>query len=807
MGGLAIGNAVIARLGRRVRRPVALYAGLECAIGLAGISLVYLLPMLSPLLAPVLGALVEVPVLANLVRLGSAFLLLLLPSSAMGATLPLLVAALNRGRENFGQALGLLYGWNTLGAVVGVVMSEAIFVESFGIRATAWLAGAVSLAAAALAAAASRHLEFESSSTIEPRTSRPLPRSALGLLAAAFMLGACLLGLEVIWFRFLVLFVHGTALTFAIMLGVVLLGIGLGGLVGSRWIALNADARGYGAILTLLCGAVVTVTYAGFSFVLEARPPGNEYGFAALYYGLPLMFPVSLLSGALFTFLGDAIERAAPDETRSAGLLTLANTIGAMLGSLLAGFVLLPSLGIEASIWLLALGYGVAAPLLWFGGLRPSGRPGRRMTSVALVLFAISLLAFPNGRLGKDYLRYPIERLNENGQFEVVEVRESLTETIIYLRRSRFEQTLYYKMGTNSSNMSATSTLAQRYMKLFVYLPFALHPEPKDALLISYGVGMTAKALTETESLERIDIVDISRDILDMNQIVYPESGTMPRDDPRVRVHIEDGRHFLQTTDRRFDLITGEPPPPKMAGVISLFTQQFFQLAHDRLNLDGLISYWLPVHDLTVPERDAIISAFCSVFDDCTLWSGAKFDWILLGSRGGLPPVDSAQFSAQWEDPVVASRLAAIGIERPEQLGALFMLDTPALQTIRRTTRPLDDDRPGQLGREIVGIGQVGRDHRPLLHVEAGRRGFRESEFVRRHWPESIREETDAWFGERRAAHGASRVFRRFAPPGRSHARIVPIAHRDPARDECTLAARHERRRSAMRAPCRGSGE
>jgi predicted membrane-bound spermidine synthase len=536
------------------------------------------------------------------------------------------------------------------------------------------------------------------------------------------------------------------------MLAVVLLGIGLGGLVGSSWLAWRPTAHRGAAGLALVCGAVVVATYGAFGRVLDTWPPVDVAGFASFTYGLPLMLPVALLSGVLFTFLGEVIEEIAPAETRSAGLLTLANTLGAMTGSLVGGFVLLPSIGTERSIQVFAAAYGLAAlAMLVAREMRPRARGWVALATT--VLFVGAMLAFPVGRLASDYLRYPLERLYEGRDYEVVDVRESLTETIFYLERPRFGEPLYYKMGTNSYGMSATSTLAQRYMKLFVHLPVALHPEPRDALLISYGVGMTAKALTETDSLERIDVVDISRDILEMNRIVYPDPRDYPLADPRVKVHIEDGRHFLQTTDRRYDLITGEPPPPKMAGIVSLYTRQFFGLARARLAPGGLVSYWLPVHDLSVGERDAIISAFCEVFDDCTLWSGAKLDWILLGSAGDLPIVDEAAFTQQWRDPIVSRRMARIGIEYPGQLGALFMADTSELQAIRRRTPPVDDDRPGVLGHRIEDVTGVRNQHVPWLNVDRSRRAFLSSAFVERYWPPALREDTVRWFPIRTVAH------------------------------------------------------
>ena len=139
-------------------------------------------------------------------------------------------------------------------------------------------------------------------------------------------------------------------------------------------------------------------------------------------------------------------------------------------------------------------------------------------------------------------------------------------------------------------------------MTLFVTWPMAVNPDAKDALLISYGVGITAAALVETTGLERIDVVDVSAEIMESNRILHRDAAGRvsgyPLDDPRVHVHVEDGRHFLQTTGRRFDLITGEPPPPKLAGIVSLYTREYFSLVRERLTERGITTYWLPVTGL-----------------------------------------------------------------------------------------------------------------------------------------------------------------------------------------------------------------
>jgi spermidine synthase len=147
---------------------------------------------------------------------------------------------------------------------------------------------------------------------------------------------------------------------------------------------------------------------------------------------------------------------------------------------------------------------------------------------------------------------------------------------------------------TRGFGMASTDEWPRRYMKQFVYLPLNLHPGAERALLISFGSGSTAKALRDVSGLREIDVVDISRDIFDVSDIIYPGVSQNPLSDERVHTHVDDGRFYLLTTPKRYDLITSEPPPPKHARVVNLYTQEFFELVKGRLADGGINTHWLP---------------------------------------------------------------------------------------------------------------------------------------------------------------------------------------------------------------------
>lgn len=736
MGGLALGSALTARYGTRLRNPIGAYAIAEVAIALIGVGLVYLFPVLGEALAPWLYPLQDHSWILNPLRLLIAFILLLIPSTAMGVTLPLLTKVLTADDPHFGRVLGQLYGWNTLGAVIGVIVGETYLIAALGVRGTALAAGGLNLLAAAAAAWLSTRTPRQAHESV--RTGWHALHRAAGRrwLAAAFVSGFCLLALEVVWFRFLLLFVMGYSTDFALMLGVVLAGMASGGFAGSQWLSRFPDAHRFAPLIAFATGLLCIGSYAGFPVVIQPFGLSTiERTTEILQIGVPLMFPVSFLSGVFFTLVGAALHDNLISEIQTTGILTFANTTGAALGSLIGGFLLLPVFGMERSFFLISLLYGgLGALLLQRGG------GSRRVAYISAGAFVLSAVFFPFDSMERRLLQIPEKRwlAEMGGTAKVAAVREGLTETIIYFERRMLGKPVSYSMLTNAYSMSGTGYPSRRYMKLYVYWPIAVHPNLKRALLIGYGAGNTAKALTDSRSIERIDVVDTSRDILAMNDIIFPQEADQPLHDARVRVHIEDGRYFLQTTQQRYDLITAEPPPPYIAGVVNVYTREYFTLLRERLAEGGIVTYWLPLHALTDASTKAILRAFCDALDDCSLWNGMGTSLMMVGTRSARGPVSHEQFTRQWLDPVVAPEMRALGFERPEQLGALFVGDAAYLQDLIRDSPPLVDDRPKEIEALFRSRAEVDRLSQSFTDVAAARARFRHSSLIERLWPEPL---------------------------------------------------------------------
>ena len=281
---------------------------------------------------------------------------------------------------------------------------------------------------------------------------------------------------------------------------------------------------------------------------------------------------------------------------------------------------------------------------------------------------------------------------------QIVATREGRSETIFLMQQTWLGQPVYKRLVTNGFSMTGTAVPGKRYMRYFAYWPMLMHNGPiRHALLVCYGVGVTAGAVLDIPSLESLDIAEISRDIVAMSDVIYAGE-RQPLHDPRVRLHLEDGRYVLASSDQKFDLITGEPPPPRTPGAVNIYTREYFQLIYDRLAEGGMTTYWLPV---ARPEPgtdvDTILRAFCDVFADCSLWNATPFDLMMVGTKHATGPVSDEQMRAPWQTPSLQAHLSEVGFERPEQIGATFVGDATFARELVAAAPPLTDDFPHRL--------------------------------------------------------------------------------------------------------------
>lgn len=746
MLGLAIGNVAAARYGDRLASPLRAYAWLEISIAIVGVLLVFGLKYLSILLIPIVRLTSDVPLLLNAIRLCLAFILMTIPAAAMGATLPILIAELTKRKESFGSILGSLYGWNTFGAVAGVLIAELVLIERFGIRGTSLIAALCNCFAAALAlqyAGARRAVaDLPSTGVSMWRQLMEADRRVWLVLGAAFLSGAALLSAEVIWTRIMQFNTISSTTSFAVMLAVVLAGIALGGALAGRLMTRTTVASRNVVATAFLAGTVILI--GNYLCATQLRIT-NASIWSLAWFMIVLSFLPAVLSGALFTMQGTLLREFSSGDADAAGKLTFSNTLGATVGSGVGGFILLPFLGVQGAILLIALTYILIGVSL-FIVCGAEVRGGARATATIAALGLCGMLVVSvRGDLPQHQLETMVRGADDaiSETIRVVDVREGVNETIVYTQRVLDEHVLSQRLITNGHSMSSTLPAARRYMKLYTYLPVAIKDDLHNAALISFGVGSTAKSLVDTAGLRSIDIIDISRDVLEMSRGLYPDDH--PLDDPRVNVFIEDGRQHMLTTDTRYDLITAEPPPLKHAGITNLYSQDYFGQLYDALNDGGLVTYWLPIYQLYEEEALGVVKGFCAAFEDCTLWHATSLEWMLVGSKNFSGPRDADFFAKQWSDPVVGPELHRVAFDVPDQLSGLFIAGSQTLHAMTKNALPLTDDFPRRISAEPAGLEMMASTYTRWLNPDRSKREFLTDPFVARTWPQSMRADAGRW--------------------------------------------------------------
>ncbi len=749
MAGLAIGSAIAAKIRLVKLRPLRLYILLEVAIAVSGCSIVLGLPSLGQWLRPVFESLSNHDVLLNVLRLVFSFIILLVPTTAMGLTLPILLGDQVSKRYDFGRLTGFFYGTNTLGAVAGAIIGEAWLVRAVGIWGTGLCAAGLNFAAALIAFLLTRVDRDLEASAPEKSDLRAAGSGRLPwpLVLTSFVSGGLLLALEVVWFRFLRLYVASSATGFAIMLAVVLAGIGAGGIVSGFVRHRTASSNMVIPILLMSSAIVSLLCYVFFPLPALSSRFENYYFESWREIALPclfLMFPVAFLSGMLFPQIIAEVQKGIGDRIRSAGITTLLNTVGATLGPLLASFVLLPAVGFQTSLLLCAGAYAALAltqisPVTSIRG----GLSNATVFGLAVV-FVSTLVFFPYGR---DEQHFANARRAYEAVGEQLEKRvEGNSDTYQLLRRDIYGEPYYYRLAANAFSLANTESRNQRYMRLFAYLPLFLNPDSKEALLICYGCGVTADALTHFPGLHRIDIVDISKEVIALAPYYAGRNEPNALRDPRVTTVIQDGRFFLQASPRRYDLITGEPPPPKVAGIVNLYTQEFFALMKGRLNESGVVSFWLPIAQLKVDESKAILRAFHNVFATAGVWASGDNEWIMVGINGPGRRLSENECRSLWTNPATGDDLRRIGVELPEQVGALFLMDGDEIDRLTNNSNPLTDSFPKRLSDDPPDRENVRDFAWRYLEAPVAFRAFRTSSFIQRIWPEGMKAGLESLF-------------------------------------------------------------
>jgi len=660
MGGLALGGFAAGRLSERLSRPLALYGVLEIAIAVFAMALPALLGGVDELYIRSAQAQGSITPALNAIRVGLAFSVLLLPTFFMGATLPVLIRFMVNAYGELGTRLALLYGINTCGAAGGAVLAGFVLLPSLGNAATQNVAvisnfaiGALAIAADLLAGRRATPSSEESpaqSMDFESPDLGPLPLR-LAFFGTAIT-GMSALALEVLWTRSISLIIGSTTYSFTIMLAAFLTGIWLGSWLHATFpLRRIHESVQLGAVMIAI-GATSFITSQLIphvpSLVLEINrflyqdTMQIQFG-ASLLGAFSVMLIPCVFMGIAFPVASQARARLKLNFGQSVGDTLALNTLGSIIGSLAAGFVLIPMLGLQGGMLLsssLAAGYGlivIVASATASSSRRAIALPVA--VALALVLVVFGPLIAPRWDLHRlatfkhDRIQYDF-----SGQMDLLYYKEGQSSTVAVVdivEDFRGEKDLRRYIAVNGKVVASDGSGDMDTQLLLGHVPVLLHPDPKSALVIGFGAGVTLGAVAAHKGIEDLTLVEIEPAVLGSGSLFAHVNDDVLRLDPRLEVIVQDGRNFVKTTNRKFDVITADPVHPWAAGSAYLYTTEYYAQAAERLTEDGVMCQWVPLTALSVDDFRSIIGSFAQNFRYVSIWNAAT-DFALVGSNSPI---------------------------------------------------------------------------------------------------------------------------------------------------------------------------
>lgn len=643
MGGLAAGAMLATRFEHRVARPLFAYGIVEAVVGVA----CAIAPSLFGLVTSTYVALAKAHpgslLVLSLVRYALAVSVVAVPAVAMGATLPLMARIIDtlpsRGTQ---RRLGLLYGLNTAGGATGSIVSAYLLLPAIGLSLTMRSSAATSLVLAAAAIALGRDLRVSDCARSE-RTSAPHIAS---LSTIALLSGLLVFASEVVFVHLLALVVGTSAYVFGLILAIFLVSLAIGAPLAGALARRTDGALRYSLAFTALAMVLTTPVWSELPRLFEALGPhvrswhGREL-VRALTAFAALVVPVSAM-GMSFPLVLRAVAKEAAVGAL-VGRVTAFNTLGAIAGSLISGFVLLPLLGSERSLFAIAVGYAVAA------FLAPSELPRRiAVVPAGLGLAALALgLLLPRWDLARltSGTNVYFERHMEPG--EVVSLHEDVHGGVTTVLRSPGGTHTLYTNGKFQGNDSVEMAAQES----FAHLPALFAKRFDRALVVGLGTGTTLGALA-SYPYAHIEVAELSPGIVAAARRYFTSKNRRALDDPRVELRLEDGRNLLLTSnDGRYDLITIELTSIWFAGAANLYNREFYEVAAKRLAHDGVLQQWLQLHHTQPRDLASVVATARSAFAHVVVFA--------RGHQG---------FVIASQAPLVASRARLASLEATPKL-------------------------------------------------------------------------------------------------------------------------------------------
>lgn len=723
MAGLACGSVFLWRWIKTPTEPILLYSRMELLVGATGALSLGGLACVRWLYVNLYAHVGEMGTLLLALRFFGAAVVLFVPTFLMGGTLPVLVQGVTRSRAELSERVSQLYWVNTFGAVVGTLLCGFVLLPWLGLRRTVGVAVALNIAAAVIAWRVVR--SFEGAPEEKPTKKIAATKKSIAGVATAsevsqrFLLvlfgvvGATAFAYEIAWTRLLAIEIGSSTYAFTIILAIFLAGAVIGSVLFQRVFARGKQASvttfswtqtwiGVAAVASLVLfqwipsviPMLLRATHRSFGGLVLAQMVTSAVTVLPMAAVFGFNFPavLVLLSGTEETTGQQGAKEKNGGTARAVGRAYASNTLGAIAGSLVTGFLLVPSLGSFRVIALTAAGnvliaivletafrprrtvalaanFGALGTALVVGFLPYFNNPARLSLSAALYGNTFQ------GRLTLD----EIAATND-----VVYSGEGVNDSIAVIRSDN-----YVALRVNGKVDASTGDA--RTQLLLGHLGAALHVAPKRVLVVGFGSGMTVAAVARYPDAERIDCVEIEPAVVRASPYLESLNRGVLGDD-RVNIIFDDARNFLLTTHEKYDLIISEPSNPWIAGIATLFTDEFYAGVRQRMASGGMFVQWVQAYALAPEDLKMIAATLAPHFAEVTLWRGESPDLLFLG-RTEAGPLTFARLRGFWRNQGLRRDFDAMDVHEPEGLVAYFLLDDAAVRKLGEGSVRNTDDR------------------------------------------------------------------------------------------------------------------
>jgi spermidine synthase len=717
MLGLGLGSHFLGRFAERIRSPARAYAILELIIGGYAIAFPYLVGFGDRTYAALVTN--DTPfALILIVKFAISFVMMAPPAIMMGGTLPVMSKHIIRSQNDSGEKLAKLYFINTLGAVLGCLIAGFAVIGNLGLSKGLLVTGIINLVLGTAVLLMSRKVEgggaeiAVAESAAESAIETPAwRRQVRGFMLVAFSTGLVAMLYEVVWIRVLSNILGTTTYSFALMLAVFIFGIALGSLLVSRFIdrIRNVVAMLIALqIVTILSVAAVMPLFERMPYVFHVLTTSLEhtittfYVFAALKFLMcaVIMIVPCTCSGMMLPVLTRVAMGDGRCVGKAVGSLFACNTFGTIVASLGTGLLLIPMVGTFK-----ALCVGMAlntAIILLLVSLSEWQRPRRIAVVAASVLLSIVVIATtpslnPHLLITSEYRHGKVERFDSfaaykahhESLFNLIYINEDTTSTVIVTEEASGNRGLYINGKADASSTIEGDLITQT---LCGVLPAMVAPGKSRTLVVGMGTGNTAHVAALPSSIQSVDVVEISEDVIHAADQFAEINGNILQN-PKVKIHVEDARTFMHLTREPYDIIINEPSNPWIAGIGNLFTREYFQQAYDVLEDDGVFIQWLQTYETSDPVILSVLHTLTGVFPHVVVWYAGQVDLLITCTKD--PPVfDFAATEAQFAE--LADYLRKAEIHSVDEVFLRYMGDETDVARVLSRYRPVrnTDDFP-----------------------------------------------------------------------------------------------------------------